>query len=644
MAKNGQQPPASGKPIESTTAVSVFTGTPGGVKIGQVTSTAGGGSFVVGVYAAAVDGGVQFWVQIESGTGDLRGFFLDVGTPGGSITSVGNGNNMNGTGHSFDHGVEIGAPGSQDVITAATFTLSDLPSMDLSAMLDGATFGIRATDVGMGSTSVKLIGTAELPEVTVSISPNGSDILENAQAVFTITLSAPIDEDMLVTLSNGATVTIPKGETSVSYPDGTQGDDVYIDPGQISVSISSAVPQGPTLVSVIVDTDPAVVNVTDTIDPVTVKLSATPSTSEDGGSITYTVRLEKEGGTAVTTNNAITVTLANGEVITIPAGASSADSAPVPVERDDVWVETDAIANSIASVVEANAGTPGAFESLTYDETPVSTQVLDDVDPVTVGIYNNDDERDPGDPAIFRITIDQPLDSPLQVTLSTGDTITIPAGSTEYLYTVEDPPLSITVEIDSAVVTDKTFESLVISPDSATITDPPPPPEEENFPTLANNISHITVYFSAAAGSGLESFDTKGGSSSGGQSGPDGLYTVKIDWLDADTDYTDLDDVWGAIYARLLEVDPNLVGKSVLGVAIKAGTDEQFYALDGDEDVDPLPMRMVDGSPSSSLVISAGADRVYTSDADSDGRNDFFEPAGGYLLSGLINAQDSMGV
>lgn len=638
MAKNGTQPPGGGKPIESTTAVSVFTGTPGGVKIGQVTSTAGGGTFVVGVYAEAVAGGVQFWVQVESGSGDLRGFFLDIDAPGGPITSAGNGNNMNGTGRSFDYGVEIGSPGSSDLITKATFTLNDLPMMDLSALLDGATFGIRATDVGTAGTSVKPIGTADLPEVTVSIAPNG-DVLENAPAAFTVSLNLPMDEDLLVTLSNGAVVTIPKGSTSVPYVNGTQGDDVYIDPSQVSVSIATAVPQGPTLVSVVVDTDPAVVNVTDTIDTVTVKLAATPSTSEDGGSITYTVRLEKSGGVAVTTNNAITVTLTNGEVITIPAGASTADSSPVPVERDDVWVETDAIANSIASVAEANAGTPGAFENLTYDETPVSTQVLDDVDPVTVGIYNNDGERDPDEPAVFRITIDQPLDSPLQVALSTGDTITIPAGETEYFYTVEDPPLSITVEIDSAVVSGKTFESLVISPDSATITDPPP--DEENFPTLENNISHITIYFSAAAGSGLEAFDTKGGSSSGGQSGPDGLYTVKIDWLDADTDYKDLDDVWDAIYARLLEVDPNLVGKAVLGVAIKAATGEQFYALDGDEDVDPVPSHSVDGSPSTALVTAAAIDKVYTSDVDADGRNDFFEPAGGYLLSGMAHAQDS---
>ena len=752
---SSKQPPSKGGPVESTTVVSPFSGAPGGVKVGQVTSTAGGSTFVVGVYAEAVaGGGVQFWVQVESGTGDLRGFFLDIGTPGGPITQAGGGsNNMNGTGYTFDYGVEIGSPGSSDMVTKATFTLFDLPMMDLSALLDGATFGIRATGVGTGSTSVKLVGSIDLPEVTVSIAPSAADVLENAPAAFTVSLSMALDEDMLVTLSNGATVTIPKGSTSVPYVNGTQGDDVYIDPGQISVSISSAVPQGPTLISVNVDSDPAVVNVTDTIDPVTVKLSATPSTSEDGGSITYTVRLEKSGGTAVTTANAITVTLANGEVITIPAGASTADSAPVAVNRDDVireidaiansiasvveanagtpgafenltydstpvstqilddsdpvtvklsatpstsedggsitytvrleksggtavttanaitvtlangevitipagastadsapvavnrddvWVETDAIANSIASVVEANAGTPGAFESLIFDTTPVSTQVLDDVDPVTVGIYNNDGERDPSEPAIFRITIDQPLDSPLQVALSTGDTITIPAGSTEYLYTVNDPPLSLTVEIDGAVVTGKTFESLVISPDSATITDPPP--DEENFPTLENNISHITIYFSAAAGSGLESIDTNGGSSSGGKSGPDGLYTVKIDWLDADTDYKDLDDVWDAIYARLLEVDPNLVGKAVLGVAIKAGSGEQFYALDGDEDVDTVPLHTVDGMPSNALVVSAGIDRVYTSDTDADGRNDFFEPAGGYVLSGMTQAQDS---
>ena len=87
---------------ELTTAATPYTGSPGGVKIGTVTSN-NGSNLVVGIYAEAVAGGVKFWVQVESGTGDLRGFFLDVGSPGGPITRAGSGdNNMNGTGYTLD--------------------------------------------------------------------------------------------------------------------------------------------------------------------------------------------------------------------------------------------------------------------------------------------------------------------------------------------------------------------------------------------------------------------------------------------------------------------------------------------------------------------------------------------------------------
>ena len=619
---------------ESTTTATPYTGSPGGVKIGTVTSN-NGSNLVVGIYAEAVAGGVKFWVQIESGTGDLRGFFLDIGSPGGPITRAGSGdNNMNGTGYTFDYGVEIGSSGSsKDYSTTATFTLYDLEGMNLASLLDGAVFGIRATSVGSNNTSVKLVGTATIPEVTVSITADG-DVLENAPAAFTLHLDMPVGADMLITLSNGATVTIPAGATSAVYVNGTQGDDVYIDPSSVSVSITSAVPQSPILTSVMVDDDPAVVDVTDTIDPVIVRLSATPSTSEDGGSIVYSVQLEKTSdGSSVTTANAITVTLTGGQVIVIPAGASSASSDPVPVNRDDVWLEVDAITNRIASATEANAGTPGAFESLTFDDSLVSTEILDDVDPVTVGIYDNDGEREPGDPAYFIIRIDQALDSDLIVTLSNGATVTVLAGSTEQPYTYEDPPLGdTTVSIESAVVTGKTFENLIVSPDTATVTDPPA--DDEHFPTLDKNISHITIYFSAAAGSGLESSDTQGGSSSSGQDGADGLYTVKIDWLENDPTTPDLDDAWSDIYARLLQLNPALTGKEVLGVAIKAGNSESFYALDGDPDIDPVPQRYVDGQPVKTLVVNSGVDTVYTSDSDDDGRNDFFEPAGMYASSG----------
>ena len=60
------------------------------------------------------------------------------------------------------------------------------------------------------------------------------------------------------------------------------------------------------------------------------------------------------GGVA---NNDITVTLANGEVITIAAGDASG-TVDVAAPTDDAYV-TAAITNSIASAVEANAGTAG---------------------------------------------------------------------------------------------------------------------------------------------------------------------------------------------------------------------------------------------------------------------------------------------
>lgn len=628
---------------ESAATASPYTGAPGGVKIGTVSSS-NGTPFVVGVYAEATSGGVQFWVQVESGTGDLRGFFLDVGTPGGSVTRAGSSsNNMNGTGYSFDYGVEIGSSGSSDYITKATFTLADMGGMSLAQLLDGATFGIRATSVGPNSTSVKLIGTAELPEVTVSIVSNG-DVLENAPAEFTLNLSMPVSQEMIVTLSNGATVIIPAGESSTQYTNGTQGDDVYIDPGTISVFITSAVPATPILATVIVDTDPASVDVTDTIDPVIVRLSATPSTSEDGGSITYTARIEKvSDNSLVNAGNAVTVTLTNGEVIVIPAGSSSASSDPVPVNRDDVWVEIDAITNSIASATEANSGSPGAFESLTFDGSTVSTAILDDVDPVTVGIYSADGERDPGDPAFFVIRLDQPLDSPMVVNLSTGDSVTIPAGATEQPYTFEDPPPGdTTVSITSAGVVGKTFESLTVFPGSATVTDPPF--GDDHFPTLSNNISHITIYFSAAAGSGLEASDTRGGTSSGGQAGADGLYTIKIDWLENDPSIKDLDDAWEDIYDRLLDLNPDLEDKELLGVAIKAGTDESFYALDGDTDADAIPQRTVNGELVNTLVLNSGVDTVYTSDSNDDGRNDFFVPAGSFGFAEVSLSSSMIGL
>jgi hypothetical protein len=143
-------------------------------------SVADGNGLLINVYAEEIDGGVSMTVKVMEGTADLRGFFMDVGdsTAGvsvdgvasqdykigdESVTTVGTrDNNMNGTGETFDVGVEIGTAGTgRDDVSQANFTLQGV-SLE---QLDGLTFGVRATSVGEErDDGVKLLGEFDIPE------------------------------------------------------------------------------------------------------------------------------------------------------------------------------------------------------------------------------------------------------------------------------------------------------------------------------------------------------------------------------------------------------------------------------------------------------------------------------------------------
>ncbi len=135
--------------------------------------------------------------------------------------------------------------------------------------------------------------------------------------------SAPTDEPLVIALDNGATLTFGVGMTTATSTEfAVQGDDVYIDGESITVN-ASVQSGGDEFENLNVD-DTATVTVNDTVDTVTVGLTATASVAE-GGQITYTATLTDANGAPVTTNNAITVTLANGEVITIAANSSAGE-------------------------------------------------------------------------------------------------------------------------------------------------------------------------------------------------------------------------------------------------------------------------------------------------------------------------------
>ncbi|WP_409273470.1 immunoglobulin-like domain-containing protein, partial [Pseudomonas sp. KCJK9111] len=248
--------------------------------------------------------------------------------------------------------------------------------------------------------------------------------------------------DLVVTLSNNAQVTIKAGQTAVSYEHAAQGDDVYKDSGEISLGIKSAADAGGRTFENLQLGNDASVKVTDTIDEVVAKLTATDSVTE-GGQITYTVTLTNKDGLPIDKHGALTFALDDGKtVITIPAnGTTGSVTVTAP---DNVYVgANDPVVKSIASVAGADVG---KFEQLTLDKTPVTTQVTDEPGSGVPGTGNQGDlvhvtiTADQTSVAenvkpTFTVHVNTALANDLVVTLSNNEKVTIKAGETSAQYT-----------------------------------------------------------------------------------------------------------------------------------------------------------------------------------------------------------------
>nr|HDS0988712.1 type I secretion protein [Pseudomonas putida] len=76
--------------------------------------------------------------------------------------------------------------------------------------------------------------------VLVTITADQTSVAENVKPTFTVHINTALANDLVVTLSNNAQVTIKAGQTSAPYEHAAQGDDVYKDAGEISLGIKSA--------------------------------------------------------------------------------------------------------------------------------------------------------------------------------------------------------------------------------------------------------------------------------------------------------------------------------------------------------------------------------------------------------------------
>ncbi|MBH3409178.1 large adhesive protein, partial [Pseudomonas glycinae] len=299
-------------------------------------------------------------------------------------------------------------------------------------------------------TPVSTTVTDTVDTTNLTLSATGS-VAEGGSIVYTATLTNPAGTPVTVTLSNGAVITIEAGKTTGTVTVDAPKDDVYKDAGKVEATISTAT--GGNFENLVPSTVPAVTEVTDTIDTTTVKLTAS-ETAAEGGTVTYTATVG-----APVTGSPVTVTLANGQSITIEVGKTTGTVTTT--------APNDAL-NGHAPLTNAITGVSGGnYENLVADKTPVSTTVTDTVDTTNLSLTATDSVAEGGS-IVYTATLTNPAGTPLTVTLSNGAVITIEAGKTTGTVTVPAPADDVykdagKVEVTIKDATGGNFENLVPS-------------------------------------------------------------------------------------------------------------------------------------------------------------------------------------
>ena len=313
-------------------------------------------------------------------------------------------------------------------------------------MTDASGGNFENLDISKASVTTTVKDTVDTTSLSLSAS---NTVSEGGQITYTATLSNPTDTAMTVKLSNGAVINIAAGATTGSVNFAAPANTPYIDGGKVQATIASQ--SGGNFEKVVTDHSPAVTTVTDSADTTGLSLSATGSVAE-GGSIVYTATLTNAAGSAMT------VTLNNGAVIHIAKGATTG-SVNFAAPKDDVYKDAGKVEASITKTAGGN------FENLVADKTPAVTDVTDTLNTSTVSLTANSTVAE-GGTVVYTASVNAPVTgSPVVVTLSNGQSITIPVGasSASVKFTAPNDALagggSLSVKIDGT--TGGNYENLV---------------------------------------------------------------------------------------------------------------------------------------------------------------------------------------
>nr|WP_102899666.1 immunoglobulin-like domain-containing protein [Pseudomonas asplenii] len=345
--------------------------------------------------------------------------------------------------------VTVPAPADDVYKDAGTVqaTISTATGGNFENLVPSTTPAVTSVTDTIDTTTVKLTATATAAE--------------GGNVVYTATVGAPVTgSPVVVTLSNGQTITIGVGQTTGTATT-TAPNDALTGHAPLTNAITNV--SGGNYENLVADKTPVSTNVTDTVDTTNLSLSATGSVAE-GGSIVYTATLTNAAGSPVT------VTLSNGAVITIDAGKTTG-TVTVPAPADDVYKDAGNVQATISNA------TGGNFENLVPSTTPAITSVTDTIDTTTVKLTATATAAEGGN-VIYTATVGAPVTgSPVVVTLSNGQTITIGVGQTTGTATTTAPNDALTghAPLTNAItnVSGGNYENLVAdkTPVSTNVTD-----------------------------------------------------------------------------------------------------------------------------------------------------------------------------
>src|SRR5207344_3115550 len=90
-----------------------------------------------------------------------------------------------------------------------------------------------------GSVTNTVVDDADATTVTLSSSTNGAAVVEGGSITYTASVGAPVTgSDLVISLSNGQSITIPVGQSAGSAVFAVRADDAYVQGTQTLSSVS----------------------------------------------------------------------------------------------------------------------------------------------------------------------------------------------------------------------------------------------------------------------------------------------------------------------------------------------------------------------------------------------------------------------